>query len=119
METYYREMWMALTRANIQECEEETMARLMEGLHPRIRDIVVLHDHVSMDSLLHQCQRVESQLLDKGLYAQEGGRELSIKTFSQTFHKTQQDLCEMYLLEIWNKMDLKMNAENTQYLEDL
>ena len=55
VETYYREMWIALTRANIQECEEATMARFMEGLHPRIRDIVELHDHVSMDSLLHQC----------------------------------------------------------------
>ena len=53
---------MALTRENIKECEEATMARFMEGLHPRIRDIVELHDHVSMDSLLHQCQRVESQL---------------------------------------------------------
>jgi hypothetical protein len=63
VEEYYREMWIALTRANIQEQEESTMARFLDGLHPRIRDIVELHDHASMEALLHQSQRVESQLL--------------------------------------------------------
>ena len=92
VEAYYREMWVALTRANIVESEEATMARFIDGLHPRIRDIVELHDHASMDSLLHQCHRVEAQLKrqdrDHAYYSKNYKSQSSFGRFpSKSFQK--------------------------------
>ena len=42
MEEYYKEMEMALVRANIEEETEGTMAHFLNGLNPNIRDVVEL-----------------------------------------------------------------------------
>ena len=42
VEEYYKEMEMALVRANIEEETEDTMAHFLSGLNPDIRDVVEL-----------------------------------------------------------------------------
>jgi len=58
VEEYYKEMEMALVRANIEEDTEDTMARSLSGLHPNIRD-VELQEYVELDDLLHKAVWVE------------------------------------------------------------
>ena len=58
VEEYYKEMEMALVRANIEEDTEDTMARSLSGLHPNIRD-VELQEYVELDDLLHKAVQVE------------------------------------------------------------
>ena len=59
VEEYYKEMKMALVRANIEEETEDTMARFLSGLNPDIRDVVELQEYVELDDFLHKAVRVE------------------------------------------------------------
>ena len=59
MEEYYKEMEMALVRANIEEESEDTMTRFLNGLNPEIKDVVELQKYVELDDLLHKALRVE------------------------------------------------------------
>ena len=59
VETYYKEMEMALVRANIEEETEDTMAHFLSGLNPDIKDVVELPKYVELDYLLHKAVRVE------------------------------------------------------------
>ena len=59
VEEYYKEMDMALMRANIEEETEDTMTRFLSGLNPDIRDVVELEEYVELDDLLHKEVQVE------------------------------------------------------------
>jgi len=59
VEEYYKEMEMALVRANIEEESEDTMTRFLNGLNPEIKDVVELQKYVELDDLLHKALRVE------------------------------------------------------------
>ena len=53
VEEYYREMEVAMIRANVQEDRESTMARFLAGLHHDIADKVELQYYVEMEDMLH------------------------------------------------------------------
>ncbi|XP_045810960.1 uncharacterized protein LOC123905403 [Trifolium pratense] len=65
VEEYFKEMEVAKIRANVEEDNEETMARFLHGLNRDISDIVELHHYVEMDELVHQAIKVEQQLKRK------------------------------------------------------
>eukprot|EP00256_Glycine_max_P069316 XP_025983911.1 uncharacterized protein LOC113001425 [Glycine max] len=65
VEEYYKEMEMALVRANIEEESEDIMARFLNGLNPEIRDVVELQEYVELDELLHKALRDEQQIKRK------------------------------------------------------
>eukprot|EP00256_Glycine_max_P065426 XP_025980021.1 uncharacterized protein LOC112998183 [Glycine max] len=65
MEEYYKEMEIALVRANIEEDSEDTMARFLNGLNPEIIDVVELQEYVALDDLLHRALWVEQQIKRK------------------------------------------------------
>jgi len=67
VEEYYKEMEMALVRANIEEETKDTMAHFLNGLNPDIRDVVELQKYVEWDDLLHKAVRVEQQLKRKSV----------------------------------------------------
>ena len=48
VEEYYKEMEMALVRANIEEETEDTMAHFLSGLNPDFRDVVELQEYVEL-----------------------------------------------------------------------
>ena len=67
VEEYFKEMDVLMIQANIEEDEEVTMARFLNGLTNDIRDIVELQEFVEMDDLLHKAIQVEQQLKRKGV----------------------------------------------------
>ncbi|RDX65415.1 hypothetical protein CR513_55929, partial [Mucuna pruriens] len=62
VEDYYKEMEIAMTRANVKENREVTMARFIGGLKKEIVDVVELHHYMEIEDLLHKAIQVERQL---------------------------------------------------------
>ncbi|XP_042415164.1 uncharacterized protein LOC122004323 [Zingiber officinale] len=62
VEDYYKEMEIALIRANIEEDREATMARFICGLNHEIANIVELHHYMELDDVVHMAMKVERQL---------------------------------------------------------
>ena len=58
VEDYYKEMEIAMIRANIEEDREATMARFIGGLNKEIADVVELHYYVEMEELLYKAIKV-------------------------------------------------------------
>ncbi|KAJ4708851.1 Mutant gag-pol polyprotein [Melia azedarach] len=65
VEDYYKEMEIAMIRANIEEDREVTMARFISGLNKEVADVVDLQHYVEMEELLHKSIKVEKQLKSK------------------------------------------------------
>ena len=65
MEDYYKEMKIAMIRANVEEDRETTMARFIGGLKKEITDVVELQHYVEMEDLLHKFIQMERQLKAK------------------------------------------------------
>ncbi|KAJ4705041.1 Transposon Ty3-I Gag-Pol polyprotein [Melia azedarach] len=65
VEDYYKEMEIAMIRANIEEDREATMARFISGLNKEIADVVNLQHNVEMEELLYKSIKVEKQLKSK------------------------------------------------------
>ena len=62
VDEYYNEMDQALMRSNIDEDEDTTMARFMNGLNKNIAHLVELHDYKNVEELLQMALKVERQL---------------------------------------------------------
>ncbi|MBJ4174419.1 retrotransposon gag domain-containing protein [Salmonella enterica subsp. enterica serovar Typhimurium] len=55
----YKEMEIAMIKANIEEDREATMARFIGGLKEEIANVVELQHYVEMEDLLHKAIQVE------------------------------------------------------------
>ncbi|KAL4385872.1 hypothetical protein GQ457_09G021510 [Hibiscus cannabinus] len=66
VEDYYKEMEVAMIRANIDEDREATMARFLAGLDPDIANVVELQHYIDIDDMVHMAMKVEKQLKRKG-----------------------------------------------------
>ncbi|RDY11436.1 hypothetical protein CR513_03880, partial [Mucuna pruriens] len=62
---YYEEMKVSMTRANVKEDREVTMARFIGGLKKEIADVVELQHYMEIEDLLHKAIQVERQLKSK------------------------------------------------------
>ncbi|KAK1603715.1 hypothetical protein QYE76_027388 [Lolium multiflorum] len=62
VEEYYKEMHMTMMSANVDEREEKTMARFLNGLNIPIKRIVEFLPYTNMVELLHQATRAERQI---------------------------------------------------------
>ncbi|RDX94981.1 hypothetical protein CR513_22554, partial [Mucuna pruriens] len=67
VEDYYKEMEIAMTRANVKEDREATMARFIGGLKTEIVDVVELQHFMEIEDLLHKEIQVERQLKCQGV----------------------------------------------------
>ena len=54
VDDYYKEMEIAMIRANVEKNHEETMARFISGLKKEITDVVELQHYVEMEEFLHK-----------------------------------------------------------------
>ena len=68
VDDYYKEMEISLIRSNIEETNEATMARFMNGLNRDIQDVVELQSYNNMDELIHRAVKVEQNLKRKQTY---------------------------------------------------
>ncbi|KAL4367917.1 hypothetical protein GQ457_05G021280 [Hibiscus cannabinus] len=73
VEDYYKEMEVAMIRANIDEDREATMARFLAGLDPNIAAIVELQHYVEIEDMVHMAMKVERKLKKKGTTRAYGG----------------------------------------------
>ena len=62
VEEYYKEMEVAMIRANVEEDWEATMAKFLHGLSREITDIVEMQYYVELTDMVHQVIKVEEQL---------------------------------------------------------
>ncbi|KAL4310201.1 hypothetical protein GQ457_01G019830 [Hibiscus cannabinus] len=61
VEDYFKEMEMAIMRANIVEDRESTMARFIAGLNTEIANVVELQHYVELDDMVHMAIKIEKQ----------------------------------------------------------
>ena len=66
MEDYYKEMEIAMIRANVEEDREATMARFLNGLNREIADKVELQHYVEIEEMVHKAINMEQQLKRRG-----------------------------------------------------
>ena len=66
VDDYYKEMEIALIRANVEEDREATMARFLNGLNRDIANVVKLQHYVELEDVVHMATKVERQLKRKG-----------------------------------------------------
>uniref|UniRef100_A0A2N9IPQ0 CCHC-type domain-containing protein n=1 Tax=Fagus sylvatica TaxID=28930 RepID=A0A2N9IPQ0_FAGSY len=66
VDDYYKEMEIALIRANVEEDREATMARFLNGLNRDIANVVELQHYVELEDMVHMAIKVERQLKRKG-----------------------------------------------------
>ncbi|RDX89806.1 hypothetical protein CR513_28416, partial [Mucuna pruriens] len=62
---YYKEVEIAMTRANVKENYEVIKARFIGGLMKEIVDVVELQHYIEIEDLLHKASQVERQLKSK------------------------------------------------------
>jgi hypothetical protein len=66
VDDYYKEIEIALIRANVEEDREATMARFLNGLNRDIANVVELQHYVELEDMVHMAIKVERQLKRKG-----------------------------------------------------
>ncbi|KAK4856333.1 hypothetical protein QYF36_016406 [Acer negundo] len=66
VEDYYKEMEIAMIRADIEKDREVTMARFLNGLNRDIANVVELQHYVQLNDMVHMTIKVEQQLKRKG-----------------------------------------------------
>src|SRR5262249_12896043 len=65
VDEYYKEMEVAMIRANVEENREATMARFLVGLNKEIQNVVELQHYVEIEDMVHMAIKVENQLKRK------------------------------------------------------
>ncbi|KAL4284496.1 hypothetical protein GQ457_16G022130 [Hibiscus cannabinus] len=66
VEDYYKDMEIAMIRANVEEDREATMARFLAGLNRDIAEKVELQHYVEIEDMIHMAIKVEKQQKRKG-----------------------------------------------------
>ena len=69
IEEYYKEMDIAMIRANITEDYEQTMTRFLNGLNHPIKKITDFQPYSNLIELVHQATKAERQVQDDFKYA--------------------------------------------------
>ncbi|XP_031376081.1 uncharacterized protein LOC116191022, partial [Punica granatum] len=66
VEEYFKEMEVAMIRANIEEDREATMARFLAGLNREIQNTVELQHYVELEDMVHMAIKIENQFKRRG-----------------------------------------------------
>ena len=59
---YYKEIKVAMTRENIEEDREATMARFLAGLNRQTQKVVELEHYVELENMVHMAIKIENQV---------------------------------------------------------
>ena len=62
VEEYYKEMEIAMIRANVTEDDEQTMTRFLNGLNHPIKKIADFQPYSNLIELVHQATKAERQV---------------------------------------------------------
>jgi hypothetical protein len=64
VDDYYKEMEIAMIRANVVEDREATMARFLNGLNWDIANMVELQHYVELEDMVHMGMKLKGKILD-------------------------------------------------------
>jgi len=67
VEDYYKEMEIAVVRADGNEDREATMTRFLNGLNKEISHVVEFQHYIELEDMVHMAIKVERQLKQKGI----------------------------------------------------
>ena len=84
VEDFYKELEMLMTRANVEEDREATLARFMSGLNRDIAEVVDLHHYWDLEEAMQRAIKVENQLKRRGKQHQSG------TNFSRPFQRREE-----------------------------
>ncbi|RDX58429.1 Retrovirus-related Pol polyprotein from transposon 17.6, partial [Mucuna pruriens] len=93
VQDYYKEMEIAMTRANVKENREVTMARFIGGLKKKIVDVVELQHYMEIEDLLHKAIQVERQLKSKNVIAKYSNAHPTGKIDTDTYYRSHDIKC--------------------------
>ncbi|KAL4269528.1 hypothetical protein GQ457_HM001690 [Hibiscus cannabinus] len=83
VEDYFKEMEIAMMRANIEEDREAMMARFLNGLNTEIVNAVELQHYVELDDMVHMAVKIEHQQRKK---FSARGNSTPFESFSNPVH---------------------------------
>ncbi|KAL4362033.1 hypothetical protein GQ457_04G018810 [Hibiscus cannabinus] len=86
VEDYYKDMEIAMIRANVEEDREATMARFLAGLNHDIAEKVELQHYVGIEDMIHMAIKVEKQQKRKGS-TQPSTKSISTTKWGQGAYK--------------------------------
>ncbi|XP_031405676.1 uncharacterized protein LOC116214408, partial [Punica granatum] len=66
VEEYFKEMEVAMIRANVEEDREATMARFLAGLNREIQNAEELQHYVELEDMVHMAIKIENQFKRRG-----------------------------------------------------
>ena len=66
VDEYVHELDLLKMRAGVQEGEEASMTRIIDGLRPEIRDKVEMYTFVDKEELVHKAIKIEKRIKEKG-----------------------------------------------------
>uniref|UniRef100_A0A2N9FLT0 RNA-directed DNA polymerase n=1 Tax=Fagus sylvatica TaxID=28930 RepID=A0A2N9FLT0_FAGSY len=73
VDDYYKEMEIALIRANVEEDREATMARFLNGLNWDIANVVELQHYVELEDMVHMAIKVDGRLKERNSVISKSG----------------------------------------------
>ena len=66
VEDYYKEMEIAMIKANVEEDREATMACFLNGLNQEIANVIELQHYVEIEEIMQKAVKIEQQLKRRG-----------------------------------------------------
>ena len=65
VDEYFKEMEMLIQRANVEEDEETTMVRFIDGLNRPIANTLRLQTYIDLEEAVHKAVEIEQQLKEQ------------------------------------------------------
>ena len=84
VEEYYKEMEIAMIRANVKEDDEQTMARFLNGLNHPIKKIADFQPYSNLLELVYQATKAERQVQEDYKYSKYSSKTYGSYTQAST-----------------------------------
>ncbi|OMO49962.1 reverse transcriptase [Corchorus capsularis] len=114
VDEYYSEMMLLMSRPEVDEAPQATMARFLVGLNREIHDIVEMQQHYDVEELLQHALKVESQVKRNGAKKSFASSSSSWKTPIKKDEKSSNKEKELAQKGTSPKSDSKSSSRETE-----
>ena len=116
VDDYYKEMEMAMVRADVHEDREATMARFFNGLNKEITHVVEFQHYLELEDMVHMVIKVERQLKQKGISKYNTGFGSSTSSWKKEEKGIPKEVAKNKIAEdLKGKVKLKLNPLKQRY----
>ncbi|KAK1569864.1 hypothetical protein QYE76_018572, partial [Lolium multiflorum] len=106
VEEFFKEMELTMMRANIQESEDQTIARFFNGLNYPIKRVVEFQQYSNMVELVHQASKAERQVNEDIKYSKSKQYFASNKRCHPQTQGAESSIAMLVLMNVRNKNKL-------------